>query len=193
MGVVCVRVTIVTSCAMAALEEGARAYSASFESENSLEEELEESLELGKTTNTDPSSDMNEERSKAEEMPSKTRHQQGVSAQKPPLAQRVSSSRGGTHLEMTGVRKQLASQKTIPRSQHLNSSIAATENDASLALSDQCRQNSSQSSQLRDAVFAEWLAEKGSHMKKERQAAALKKRHQEQEKAEKTVGHHVLH
>ena len=170
---------------MAALEEP---YSASFESESSIEEEQEESVELGKTAITashDPFSrqrNNNEEKSKEGVRHIKKRQHQEDSAQKPPLGQRVSTSRNRISIEMTGVSAK-KEQKSIPRSVHINSGGRASEN--SLALSDQCRQNPSQSSQLRDAVFAEWLAEKGSHMKKEKQVAALKKQQQEREKTKK--------
>lgn len=56
--------------------------------------------------------------------------------------------------------------------------------DVSLALSDQVNRHSYK---LRDAVFAEWLSEKGSHMKKEREMLAQKKRQQDQAKAEQMV------
>lgn len=56
--------------------------------------------------------------------------------------------------------------------------------DVSLALSDQVNRHSYK---LRDAVFAEWLSEKGSHMKKEREMLAQKKRKQDQAKAEQMV------
>ena len=142
----------------------------------------------------------------------KTRHS-AVPSHKPPTGQphtayRVQSTAGDGLLNpvsFSNTSKHVASKTDIPRSQHIGvthstdtsqpphlslreSSPHFVQNedrsDSSLALSDQVRHHSSK---LRDAVFAEWLAEKGSHMKKEQEALHLKKKRQEQAKVEQMV------
>lgn len=181
---------------MAAIEEAEPAYSASFESEGSVEEEVEESLELGKIPTTAAQDHSSGQRDETEEENHMKRSEQ-VLAQKPP-SRGVSTDKDRYRLELTGRKEQLLSQKTIHRGQHIGGGQAKTNNmaapaqggdvsETSLALSNQVRHDSFQSSQLREAVFAEWLVEKGSHMKKERQAAALKKQQQQKERADKMV------
>lgn len=147
---------------------------------------------------------------------SKIRQQQqsAVPSHKPPTGQsfrsRVPTSAGDgllSPVSFSNTSKQVAKTE-IPRSRHidtsqpppsiqsfraessLNSHDQSAQNEdrseSSLALSDQVRHHSSK---LRDAVFAEWLAEKGSHMKKEQEVLQLKKKKQEQAKVEKMVKH----
>ena len=155
----------------------------------------------------------NENRSKKgikEREHQKTRQQKqsAIPSYKPPTGQQLISrvprptgSVGllGSAVSFSNTSEEIVSKTAIPRSHHIDtsqpspgishresSSFAQNEDrsESSLALSDQVRHHSTK---LRDAVFAEWLAEKGSHMKKERETLQLKKKRQEQAKVEKMV------
>ena len=186
--------------------------SSSFESEGAFEE-LPEKNRVFSLTKADPMTGKDCSRKTKE----RRSHVTASSSHKPPSSGRTRTGKTDSLNQVLseGASNQFVVQKNIPCSRHIGVSNSTDQSgphlspapqqpdqlpqssrgsyhhplrveggDVSLALSDQVNRHSYK---LRDAVFAEWLSEKGSHMKKEREMLAQKKRQQDQAKAEQMV------